>query len=78
MTEGSSSARSTRGTRVRIRPRQVVALLIILLLAVFIGQNRETVDIELFTIDIMAPLWLTLSVVTVLGLVIGLLVRRRR
>ena len=55
-----------------------MALLIILLLAVFIGQNRETVDIELFTIDIMAPLWLTLSVVTVLGLVIGLLVRRRR
>ena len=75
MTEGTSS---TRGTRVRIRSRQVVALLIILLLAVFIGQNRETVDIELFMIDIVAPLWITLSVVTVLGLVIGLLVRRRR
>jgi uncharacterized integral membrane protein len=77
VTPASNPAPSTRSTQFRIRPRLVLVLLIILLVAVFIGQNRDLVDIELFTMHVIAPLWITLSMVTVLGLIVGVLLRRR-
>jgi uncharacterized integral membrane protein len=62
----------------RLRPSYVVALLIVVLVGIFVAQNRDVVDVELFTIDVTAPLWITLVAVAALGVIVGLLLGRRR
>lgn len=73
-----SSAPPRRTSPVRLRPTQVVLLVVLLVTAIFIGQNRDLVDIELLTIDVTAPLWLVLVVMVLVGLLVGILLRRRR
>lgn len=53
-------------------------LVLLGLTAVFIGQNREPVNLELFTIDVLAPLWIVLALVGLVGLLVGLLLTRRQ
>lgn len=48
------------------------------LAVVFILQNRDTVTIQLFTVQLSSPQWLTFSVVFVLGLLSGFLGAKRR
>jgi uncharacterized integral membrane protein len=55
----------------------VLAGALAVLAVVFIVQNRVRVRINFFTVDVSAPVWLVLTV-TVLGVVIGSLLRRRR
>jgi putative membrane protein len=71
---GSAARRRSRA----IRPRQVLALLLTVLAVVFIAQNRDRVQVSLFTIDVSAPVWLLLVVMTVIGIVLGLLLGRSR
>ncbi|HXV93722.1 MAG TPA: lipopolysaccharide assembly protein LapA domain-containing protein [Pseudonocardia sp.] len=62
----------------RITARQIAAIVIAVLVVVFIVQNRDRVRIELFTLTLSAPLWLLLTVMALLGLIVGLLLGRRR
>ena len=61
-----------------IRPGQMLAGALIVLAVVFIVQNRERVRINLFTVDVFAPVWLVLTVTVLVGVVIGRLLRRKR
>lgn len=57
---------------------RVVAVLLAVVAIVFIAQNRDRVTVNLFTIDVTAPVWLILTVMVVLGLAVGALLRGRR
>jgi len=56
----------------------VVALLIVVVAVVFIAQNRDRVSIHLLTIDVSAPVWLILTIMVLLGMAVGALLRGRR
>lgn len=79
MTTDSGAGAPTHGRRApAVSPRLVIALALAVLVVVFVVQNRNTVSIELFSITTSAPLWLTLTVVALLGTVVGWLLGRRR
>jgi uncharacterized integral membrane protein len=62
----------------RISARQIVALVVAALTVIFILQNRDPVEIRLFTLTVTASLWLLLIIMVGLGVVIGMLLARRR
>jgi uncharacterized integral membrane protein len=45
---------------------------------VFVLQNRDPVNVYLFTLTLSAPLWLLQVVMIAVGLLLGLVVTRRR
>ena len=53
------------------------AIALVALAAVFIGQNRDRQMIHLLWITVESPMWLLLSSMLVIGVVVGLLLRRR-
>ena len=57
---------------------RLVALGLAALAVVFIAQNRDRVRISLFTIDVTAPIWLILTVMVLVGMAVGVLLRARR
>ena len=67
-----------RGALVRFVLRYWLALVLVVLAAVFVAQNRAQTPVTLFWIRVTSPLWLLLTVIAVVGLVIGLLLGRRR
>ncbi|GAB2667950.1 hypothetical protein GCM10027169_32280 [Gordonia jinhuaensis] len=54
-----------------------IAVVIVVLVAVFIGQNRSDTSIELFWVRITSPLWFILLVLFLLGGAVGLVFGRR-
>lgn len=62
----------------RITSHQIAALVVAALVVIFIAQNRDPVRIQLFTATLTAPLWLLLVVMVGLGVIVGLLLVRRR
>lgn len=52
-------------------------ILLVVLAAVFIAENRYSTTIELFWLKVTAPLWLILLAVFVVGFVAGRLSGRR-
>jgi putative membrane protein len=61
-----------------LRTAHGVALLLAVLAVAFIAQNRNRVTIDVFWLQVVAPLWLTLLLTAVVGLLVGLLGSRRR
>ncbi|MFC5952922.1 DUF1049 domain-containing protein [Pseudonocardia lutea] len=61
-----------------VSPRLVVALVVMVLALVFVLQNRGPVNVYLFTLTLSAPLWLLLVVMIAVGLLVGVVVTRRR
>lgn len=55
-----------------------VALLLALVTIVFIAQNRAEVPIQVFWIEVRAPLWFALVGTALVGLLVGVLGSRRR
>ena len=55
-----------------------VPILLIVLAVVFVAQNRDRVSIDLFWLQVSAPLWLILLVAVLAGVLIGVLTRRGR
>lgn len=55
-----------------------IPILLVALAAVFIGQNRETQRIHLLWMTVESPMWLLLSAMLLIGIVVGVLVNRRR
>jgi len=55
-----------------------VAIVLVALAAVFIGQNRDRQRISLLWISVESPMWLLLAAMLLIGIIVGLLLRRRR
>ncbi|MCW1960417.1 MAG: LPXTG cell wall anchor domain-containing protein [Mycobacterium sp.] len=48
------------------------------LAAVFIGQNRDHQQVHFLWATVESPMWLLLATMLLIGVVVGLLLRRRR
>ncbi|OBF16791.1 DUF1049 domain-containing protein [Mycobacterium sp. ACS4331] len=68
----------TGGTVRRVALRYWVALILLVLAAIFIAQNRDAVGVHILWITVSAPMWLFSTALLVVGVLVGLLLRRRR
>lgn len=55
-----------------------VAIVIAILTVAFVAQNRNRVDLNLFWLHLDPPLWLVMTVMVLIGAVVGQLWSRRR
>jgi putative membrane protein len=88
MTHGPASTKRTASAGSPATPRRNaigrvlaahwLALALTVVAAVFIGQNRQRVSIDLFSARVTSPLWLVLVITVLVGLFIGMLATRRR
>ncbi|MCX2930898.1 DUF1049 domain-containing protein [Mycobacterium sp. CVI_P3] len=62
----------------RFALRYWLAITLVVLAAVFIAQNRDRQSVHVLWITVESPMWLLLTAMLVVGVVVGLLVRRRR
>jgi uncharacterized integral membrane protein len=67
-----------RGPVRRFALRYWVALLLLALAATFIAQNRDRVNIHILWITVAAPMWFVLTSLIAVGMLVGLLLHRRR
>jgi len=70
--------RQVGGAVTRFAQRNWVAIALVALAAVFIGQNRDRQSIHLLWITVESPMWLLLSAMLVVGIAVGLLLNRGR
>ena len=73
---GDESPRGNGFSRFAVQYWAPIAL--VALAAVFIGQNRDHQQVHLLWLTVESPMWLLLAAMLVVGVVIGLLLRRRR
>lgn len=79
MTQGGTSQKKTFGAWLRAVPASVwVGLVITALMVTFIVQNRTTVSIYLLVAAVSAPMWATLLITWLIGVLVGLLLAWRR
>ncbi|BBX08638.1 DUF1049 domain-containing protein [Mycobacterium sp. ENV421] len=62
----------------RFALRYWLAIILVVLAAVFIAQNRDRQRVHVLWITVESPMWLLLTAMAVVGLVVGLLLHRRR
>jgi lipopolysaccharide assembly protein A len=62
----------------RISGRLVAGLILIVLLVIFGVENTRSVKMRLIIPEIRAPLFLALLIAAVVGVLIGLVIRRKR
>ena len=74
----SESGSHPTGLLTRFALRNWVAIVLVALAAVFIGQNRDRQSVHLLWITVQSPMWLLLAAMLVVGVIVGLLVQRRR
>ncbi|AXN47170.1 hypothetical protein DSM43518_03912 [Mycobacterium marinum] len=73
------TAASSIGRRAgRFAVRHWGALILIALTTIFIAQNRERSRMHLLWVTVESPMWLLLSAMFVVGILVGLLLLRRR
>ncbi|MDP9070280.1 MAG: LapA family protein [Actinomycetota bacterium] len=58
--------------------RQLTALVLLVVMMVFIAQNRRSTTVRFLIPETTAPLWVALFVSALLGIVVGGLLARRR
>jgi len=61
-----------------VNARVIVGLVLLVLLIVFSAENTRSVKMRVIGPEIHAPLFLALLIAAVVGVLIGLVVRRRR
>jgi LPXTG-motif cell wall-anchored protein len=70
---------AAKGGRVRrFAFRYWVALILVALAAIFIAQNRDRANIHILWVTVAAPIWFIFTGLLVVGVLVGLLLRRRR
>jgi uncharacterized integral membrane protein len=62
----------------RFALRYWLAITLVVLAAIFIAQNRSRPPVHVLWITVEAPMWLLLTAMLVVGIVVGLLLHRRR
>ena len=70
------SHRGNAFTRFAVQYWAPIAL--IALAGVFIAQNRDRQQVHLLWLTVESPMWLLLAAMLVVGVITGLLLRRRR
>lgn len=73
-----ADATPSAGRGLRLRPRHWVTVVLVALTIIFVAQNRDRHPINLLWVTVLAPTWLVLTVIFVVGLLAGLLLSRRR
>ncbi len=70
---------SPRGNALtRVAAQYWAPIALIVLTAIFIGQNRDRQRVHLLWLTVESPMWLLLAALFVIGVITGLLLRRRR
>jgi lipopolysaccharide assembly protein A len=62
----------------RFALRYWLAITLVVLAAIFIGQNRDRQRVHVLWITVEYPMWLLLTAMLAVGIVVGLLLHRRR
>lgn len=62
----------------RFAMRYWLALILVALAAIFVAQNRERVRVHVLWVSVDSPMWILLTIIFVIGIVIGLLLHRRK
>ncbi len=62
----------------RFALRYWLAIPLVVLAAVFIGQNRARQRVHVLWITVESPMWLLLTAMLAVGIIVGLLLHRRR
>lgn len=70
--------RHAGGPLTRFAVRYWVAVALIALAGVFMGQNRDRQSVHLLWITVDSPMWLLLAAMLFVGVIVGLLLHRRR
>lgn len=78
MTQSTAPPTTGATRRRRVPVKLIVALVLIALAIVFIVQNRQHVSIYLLLWTISGPMWAALTGMLVFGVIVGLLLVRRR
>ena len=74
-----SAEQSSRGNPLaRFTVQYWAPIALMALAAVFIGQNRDRQQIHFLWARVESPMWLLLAAMLLIGVAIGLLLRRRR
>ena len=74
-----SADESRRGSPLtRFAAQYWAPIALIALAAIFIGQNRDRQQVHLLWLTVESPMWLLLTAMLVVGVITGLLLRRRR
>ena len=74
-----SAEESPRGNAVvRFALNYWAPIALIAVSAIFIGQNRDRQQVHVLWATVESPMWLLLAAMLVVGVVVGLLLRRRR
>lgn len=55
----------------RFLARRWLPIVVVVLVVVFVAQNRSEVAVHLFWATVTAPLWLVLSLIFLLGILVG-------
>ena len=72
-------AQPATGGRVRrFALRYWVAIILVALAAIFVAQNRDRVSVHVLWVTVESPMWFDIDHHLLHGLLIGLLLRRRR
>jgi uncharacterized integral membrane protein len=74
----NGSDRHAGGIVTRFALRNWAAIALVALAAVFIGQNRDRQRVQFLWIAVESPMWLLLAAMLIVGIVVGLLLHRRR
>lgn len=69
---------STSTAEPRPALRYWAALILVGIAAIFVVQNRERVDVHVLWVTVDSPMWFILVIIFVVGMLIGVLLRRRR
>jgi hypothetical protein len=71
-------AKPTGGAVRRFALRYWLAITLVVLAAIFIARNRTRQRVHVLWITVESPMWLLLTATLAVGVVVGLLLRRRR
>jgi lipopolysaccharide assembly protein A len=78
MSSDTPDTKPSGGRPGRIAARHWLAIILVVLAVIFVMQNTARHEIHLLWITVEAATWLVLIVIFVVGVVIGLLLGRRR
>ncbi len=78
MSDVNESSSTAPAKERRFGPRQILALIILVLLVVFVAANTQKVKVHFLVTTVNAPLYQVLAAMAVVGALIVLLVQFRR
>jgi uncharacterized integral membrane protein len=69
---------SSRTSLLTIARERWIAIVLIVVTATFVAQNRNRVDFNLFWLHWRMPLWFVLVVIAAIGAIVGFVIARHR